>query len=131
MTNKLILACCLCLSVAANSSQLCAADQPNVILMICDDLNDYVEGFGGHPDVRTPNMARLARAGVSFTQAHCNIPICGPSQASLFTGIYPHHSGCYGFEPWDHYEVLKNSRTIMDHFRANGYRTLGAGKLGE
>ena len=34
--------------------------RPNVILIICDDLNDYVEGFGGHPQARTPNIARLS-----------------------------------------------------------------------
>ena len=106
-----------------------AADDHNVILIICDDLNDYVEGFGGHPDTVTPNISRLARSGVTFTQAHCNIPICGPSCASLFTGIYPHNSGCFGFTKWDTYEVLKNSRTMMDYFRANGYYTLGTGKL--
>ncbi len=106
-----------------------AADQSNVIFIICDDLNDYVEGFGGHPDATTPNITRLSKSGVRFTQAHCNIPICGPSRASLFTGIYPHHSGCYGFTKWETYDVLKNSRTIMDHFRANDYRTLGTGKL--
>ncbi len=106
-----------------------AQEKANVILIICDDLNDYVEGFGGHPQTQTPNMARLANSGVRFTQAHCNIPICGPSRASLFTGVYPHHSGCYGFERWDGYEVLQNSRTLMDHFRANGYTTLGTGKL--
>jgi arylsulfatase A-like enzyme len=106
-----------------------AKDRPNVLFIICDDLNDYIEGFGGHPQTQTPHMARLARSGVSFTQAHCNIPICGPSRASLFTGIYPHNSGCFGFTKWDAYEILKNSRTLMDHFRANGYQTLGTGKL--
>ena len=103
--------------------------RPNVILIICDDLNDYVEGFGGHPQARTPNIARLSKSGVAFTQAHCNIPICGPSRASFFTGIYPHNSLCYGFNRWDQHPVLKSSRTIMDHFRANGYHTLGTGKL--
>ena len=106
-----------------------AMERPNVLFIICDDLNDYIQGFGGHPQAKTPHMARLARSGVSFTQAHCNIPICGPSRASLFSGIYPHNSGCFGFTKWDGYEILKNSRTIMDHFRANGYQTLGAGKL--
>ena len=109
---------------------LCAEDKrPNVILIICDDLTDDVEGFGGHPQARTPKISRLSRSGVSFTQAHCNIPYGGPSRASCFTGIYPHHSLCYGFERWDKHPVLKNSRTIMDHFRANGYHTLGTGKL--
>jgi iduronate 2-sulfatase len=117
---------CLCMT---SGTQAAAAEQPNVILIICDDLNDYVEGYGGHPQTKTPNMARLARSGVTFTQAHCNAPICAPSRASLFTGIYPHHSGCYGFTKWDTYDVLKNSRTMMDHFRANGYTTLGTGKL--
>jgi arylsulfatase A-like enzyme len=124
------LVCCVCSVVLFGSLRgLIAAEKPNVILIICDDLNDYVEGFGGHPNAATPNMARLAASGVSFTQAHCNIPICGPSRASLFTGILPHNSGCYGFTKWDTYDVLKNSRTIMDHFRANGYQTLGTGKL--
>lgn len=109
--------------------KLAAAEPPNVILIVCDDLNDYVEGFGGHPQSKTPNMDRLARSGVAFTQAHCNIPICGPSRASMFTGIYPHNSGCFGFTKWDGYDVLRNSRTMMDHFRANGYWTLGTGKL--
>ena len=105
------------------------AEQPNVIFIICDDLNDYIEGYGGHPQTQTPHMARLAKSGVRFTQAHCNAPICGPSRASLFTGIYPHHSGCYGFTKWNTYEVLQNSRTLQEHFEANGYRTIGTGKL--
>jgi len=124
-------ACLFCcgFAFAGGHGRVPAADRPNVILIICDDLNDYVEGFGGHPAAKTPSIARLARSGVSFTQAHCNIPICGPSRASLFTGIYPHNSGCFGFTRWDGYEVLRNSRTIMDHFRGNGYHTLGTGKL--
>ena len=45
------------------------------------------------------------------------------------TGIYPHTSQCYGFDNWDEHEILKNSRTVMDHFRMHGYYTLGTGKL--
>jgi arylsulfatase A-like enzyme len=86
-----------------------AEEKPNVVLIVCDDLNDYIEGLGGHPQAQTPNITRLRDSGVSFTQAHCNSPICAPSRASLFTGIYPHHSGCYGFTKWNTYEVLKNS----------------------
>ncbi len=106
-----------------------AADKPNVILIVCDDLNDYVEDLGGHPQAQTPNIERLCKSGVSFRQAHCNIPICAPSRSSFLTGLYPHTSCNFGFDRWDQNEVLKNSRTIMDHFRANGYYTLGTGKL--
>ena len=48
-------------------------DKPNVLLIVCDDLNDYVETLGGHPQTRTPNIRKLIDSGVSFTQAHCNI----------------------------------------------------------
>lgn len=106
-----------------------AKQKPNVVLIVCDDLNDYLETFGGHPQIKTPNITRLAQSGVSFLQAHCNIPICNPSRASFLTGLYPHTSQCYGFGQWDGYEVLKNSRTLMDHFRQNGYHALGTGKL--
>ena len=132
MKSKVLQYACFCCAVAclfSDDRRATAAEQPNVILIICDDLNDYVEGFAGHPQAQTPNMKRLAHSGVSFSQAHCNIPICGPSRASLFTGIYPHNSGCFGFTKWDGYEVLKNSRTMMDHFRSEGYETLGTGKL--
>ena len=106
-----------------------ANEKMNVLFIICDDLNDYVENFGGHPQARTPNIKKLARTGVSFVEAHCNIPICNPSRASILTGLYPHTSRCYGFEHWDKNEVLNNSRTIMDHFRSNGYHVLGTGKV--
>ena len=104
-------------------------DKPNVLLIVCDDLNDYVETLGGHPQTRTPNIRKLIDSGVSFTQAHCNIPICNPSRASFATGIYPHTSQQFGFEDWDKNEILKNSRTMMDHFGKNGYHTLGTGKV--
>ena len=106
----------------------CAAP-PNVLLIVCDDLNDYVETLGGHPQTQTPNIARLIQSGVSFTQAHCNIPICNPSRASFITGIYPHTSQVYGFEQWNANMVLKNSRSMMKHFSAHGYHSLGTGKI--
>jgi len=106
-----------------------ASEKPNVLLIVCDDLNDYIESLGGHPQAQTPNIERLSESGICFTQAHCNIPICAPSRSSFLTGLYPHTSRNFGFDRWDRNEVLQNSRTIMDHFRANGYHTLGTGKL--
>lgn len=106
-----------------------ADDRPNVVLIMCDDLNDYIEPMNGHPQALTPQLDRLARSGVMFNQAHTNVPICGSSRGSMFTGIYPHNSGLFGFNRWDDYGVLQNSRTLMHHLRANGYYTLGTGKL--
>jgi arylsulfatase A-like enzyme len=100
-----------------------------VLLIICDDLNDFVEGWEGHPQARTPQIARLAAEGVSFMNAHSNDPVCAPCRASLFTGIYPHTSGLYSFERWDRNPVLQQCKTMMEMFRENGYRVLGTGKL--
>jgi len=108
-------------------------DRPNVLLIICDDLNDSVEGMGGHPQARTPNLVNLAREGIRFTNAHSADPICGPSRASFLTGIYPHHSGLYGYNQnqnaWHHNPVLKNCKSIFEHFADHGYLIFGAGKL--
>jgi len=103
--------------------------RPNVVLIVCDDLNDYVTGMGGHPQAKTPNMTRLAAGGVRFRRAYSNNPVCAPSRGSFFTGIYPHTSRLIHFGKWYENEVLTGSRTLQEHFQANGYRTLGTGKL--
>ena len=68
---------------------------PNVLMIAIDDLNDWIGCMGGHPNAITPNMDRLAATGTLFTNAHCQAPICGPSRASLFTGLRPSTSGIY------------------------------------
>ncbi len=105
------------------------AERPNVVLIVCDDLNDYVTGMGGHPQARTPHIEKLARSGVAFRRAYSNNPICAPSRSSFLTGIYPHVSRNFSFAVWHENPVLKNSRTIMEHFRENGYHVAGSGKL--
>ncbi len=106
-----------------------ALAKPNVILIVCDDLNTDIEGFGGHPQSQTPNITRLMDSGVSFQQMHCTIPICAPSRSSFFTGIYPHTSNNFGMDNWNQNSVLANSKTIFAHFKENGYHTIGTGKL--
>lgn len=116
-------------SAPAKAPAKATPTRPNVVMIVCDDLNDYVTGMGGHPQAKTPNMAKLAASGVRFRRAYSNNPVCAPSRGSFFTGIYPHTSGLIHFGKWYENEVLINSRTIGEHFRANGYQTLGAGKL--
>ncbi|MBI9016193.1 MAG: sulfatase [Phycisphaerae bacterium] len=101
----------------------------NVVLIVCDDLNDYVTGFDGHPQANTPNVARLAKSGVAFKRAYSNNPVCAPSRSSFLTGIYPHTSKNLFWNKWFNNPVLKNSKTIMEHFRDNGYFVTGTGKL--
>lgn len=102
---------------------------PNVVLIVCDDLNDWVEPLGGHPQAHTPSLAAFAQAAVTFENAHSNNPVCAPSRASMLTGLYPHTSGNLFWDPWYENPVLADSKTIMRHFRDHGYRVVGSGKL--
>ncbi|MDA2930036.1 sulfatase [Acidobacteria bacterium AH-259-O06] len=103
-------------------------DQPNVLFIAIDDLNDWIGCLGGHPDVQTPHLDRLARQGVLFTNAFCSAPACNPSRASLLTGILPSTSGVYlNSQPWR--PALRDAQTIPQYFMAHGYRVIGGGKI--
>ena len=114
-----------CLQVASQSM----ASKPNVLFIICDDLNDYEGLFGGHPQAKTPNIDKLAAVSVQFVNAQSNVPVCSPSRNSLITGVYPHTSKDYGWTDLKKQPVLKNNKTIMRLFKENGYTTLGTGKI--
>jgi iduronate 2-sulfatase len=64
------------------------AERKNVLFLICDDLNCDLACYG-HPQVKTPNIDRLAARGLRFEQTFCQYPLCGPSRASFMTGLYP------------------------------------------
>lgn len=122
----LFLSLVLPLSVTAAAP---AAPRPNILLIVLDDLNDYIGALHGHPQTLTPHIDRLARSGVLFANAHSNAPICSPSRASLFSGLYPHRSGYYDFSPWFENPVLAKTPTLMRRLRDAGYRAYGVGKL--
>lgn len=105
------------------------AVKPNVIFIMCDDLNDYQGAFGGHHQAITPNIDKLTTSGVQFINAQSNAPVCQPSRNCLFTGVYPHDSKDYGWTPILKQPVLKNNKTLIALFKENGYKTLGSGKL--
>ena len=99
-------------------------------MIAIDDLNDWIEPLGGHPDVKTPAMRRLAERGLTFTNAHCQAPLCNPSRTSLMTGKRPSSTGVYGLAPWiRNVPELAPLVTMPQHFREHGYRTLIGGKI--
>ncbi|MCM5663889.1 sulfatase [Galbibacter mesophilus] len=102
---------------------------PNVIYLFADDLNDVV--LGGHPQVKSPNIDKLIASGTSFTNAHTNAPLCAPCRASVLTGLLPSTTGYFGGAQYDFKENpnLKNAITFMEHFRENGYKVMGTGKI--
>ncbi|MDG1729159.1 MAG: sulfatase [Algibacter sp.] len=114
-----------CLSIFSQND----SSKPNVLFIVCDDLNDYQGVFGGHPQAKTPNIDKLAAMGVQFVNAQTNVPVCSPSRNSFITGVYPHVSKDYGWTDLKKQPVLKNNKTIMRLFKENGYTTLGTGKI--
>ncbi len=112
------------------SSSTSAAGKPNVLFIIADDLRDYVGWMGGHPQALTPNMDRLAKLGMRFTNAHCNYALCNPSRTSLLTGMLPSSSGVFGNEQdWRRSVQIAGKPTMPEHFKASGYLTAAAGKI--
>jgi arylsulfatase A-like enzyme len=104
--------------------------KPNVLFIAIDDLNDWVGCLQGHPQVKTPNIDRLAAMGTLFTNAHTQSPICNPSRTSVLTGYRPSSTGIYGLSPWIR-EVpeLADIVTLPQYFSKNGYTTYSGGKI--
>jgi choline-sulfatase len=67
--------------------------QPNILIILPDELRADALGCAGHPVYRTPNVDRIAREGVRFTNAYCTGPLCMPARASMISGLYPHNHG--------------------------------------
>ena len=78
---------------------------------------------------RRPNFDRLAARGVSFTNAHCNDPICAPSRSSMLTGLYPQTSSLYWFEDYRDNAILSKSVTLTEHLATGGYGVYTTGKI--
>ncbi len=102
----------------------------NVVLVIVDDLNDWVSPLGGHPQTKTPNLDRLAAQSLTFANAYCAAPTCNPSRVSLLTGVQPFNSGVYANpDNFRNAPRLKNAQTLPQLFRQNGYVAYSTGKV--
>jgi len=106
---------------------------PNILFIAIDDLNDWIGCLGGHPAALTPNIDRLAKRGVLFSNAHCQAPICGPSRASLMSGLRPSTTGIYGQIKDDDIKrascAAEQCTFLPEYLSEHGYKTMGIGKL--
>jgi arylsulfatase A-like enzyme len=91
-TRWLYLLTTFALWVFASASSL-IAKEPNVLLILCDDLRWNALGYMGHPHVKTPHIDRLAAESVVFENAFCTTSLCSPSRASILSGLYAHQHG--------------------------------------
>jgi len=126
--RSLAIACILIVGVLEGAGQ-----GPNVLLIISDDLNTLI---GPYMEIRnhTPNLDRLAREGIRFTRAYCQYPVCGPSRASLMSGLHCEANGIlsnidrpgsYRKENPD----LARHPSMAGFFREQGYYTARVSKI--
>ncbi|MEM7010470.1 MAG: sulfatase [Verrucomicrobiota bacterium] len=119
----------LALALLAPCSTL-HAEKPNVLFIAIDDLNDWVGPLGGHPQVQTPHIDKLAARGTTMTNAHCQSPLCNPSRTSLMTGLRPTTTGVYALQPWFRtIPKYADHVTLPQYFAEHGYKTYYTGKI--
>jgi len=115
------------------SPQMTNAQEPNVLLIISDDLNSNIGSYMGI-DKHTPHLNRLSEEGVRFMRAYSQYPQCGASRASIMSGLYPETNGVlsnYG----ELGSYKKKTPSLVDHpslagiFRENGYFTARVSKI--
>jgi iduronate 2-sulfatase len=101
--------------------------QPNILFIAIDDLKPLL-GCYGNTIVKTPNIDRLAKRGTVFLQNYCQQAVCGPTRASLMTGMRPDYT-----KVWDLKTRMRDVNpdiiSLPQYFKSQGYSTQGIGKV--
>lgn len=101
-----------------------ASDAPNILLILSDDHSAFATSSYGNPDVRTPNLDKLAQQGVQFNRAYASSPQSVPARASIFTGRSPVAVNMTRFNV----PLARRFRTFPEYLREHGYYTGVAGR---
>ena len=103
------------------------SDRLNVLMIAVDDLRPEL-GCYGASYVHSPNIDKLARAGMVFSRAYCQQAVCSPSRTSLLTGLRPDTTKIYDLNT--HFrKTIPNAVTLPEYFKQHGYHTQGLSKI--
>lgn len=105
------------------------AEQPNIVLILADDLGRQDCGFSGGKEIKTPNIDKLAAAGTILDAFYVQ-PVCSPTRAAIMTGRYPMRHGLQVgvVRPWAQYGLPLEERTLAQVLKEAGYTTAICGK---
>ena len=95
--------------------------RPNVLMMICHDLGRHI-GCYGVEGLETPNIAKLAKQGVRFSDYFCTAPQCSPSRGSIMTGLLPHNNGLMGLAHLG-WKLDDDIKALPEYLVDHGYET--------
>jgi len=104
------------------------AEKPNVVIIYGDDVGIGDVGFGGSKMIPTPNIDKLARGGLVFTDGHCSSSVCSPSRFAMLTGQHPLRNGLSVIAPGGPLAIPTDTFTLPDLFKKAGYHTAVIGK---
>lgn len=102
-------------------------NKKNVLLIVCDDLNTHVSP-SGYDHIKTPALAKFASEAMTFNRAFCQYPVCGPSRASILSGLYPASTGVLDNKS-DIRQTRPGTISMPQFFKDNGYWTGSVGKV--
>lgn len=106
------------------------AERPNVLFIISDDLGSQSLGCYGNQQCHSPNIDALAAQGMKFQRTFTQYPVCGPSRASLMSGMYAQAIGVTSNGAADKFtKNLGDRPTLAQHFKDNGYYTARVSKI--
>jgi N-sulfoglucosamine sulfohydrolase len=106
-----------------------AADKPNVVLFVCDDLGKQL-GCYGDKVARTPNIDQLAKEGVMFSRAFCTTASCSASRSVILSGLHNHANGQFGHQhSVHHFSSFPGVQSLPVVLTKGGYRTVRTGKF--
>lgn len=123
----------VCLMAHAAPDKPAAADKPNIIFILADDLAQGDLGCYGQKLIKTPNLDRMAAEGTRYTQAYCGTSVCAPSRASLMTGLHCGHGPIRAnreIKPEGQMPLPSGTFTVAQLLKGAGYATACMGKWG-
>ncbi|MVM32933.1 sulfatase-like hydrolase/transferase [Spirosoma sp. HMF4905] len=131
--NKLLFLFASMLVALCSHAQNRPANRPNIVFILADDLGYGDIGINGQNLIKTPNIDRLAKEGMQFTQFYAGTSVCAPSRSSLMTGLHTGHTYIRGnkeVKPEGQQPIADSVTTVAELLQRAGYTTAAFGKWG-
>lgn len=122
-----------CIEANSQKSVVKKDNRPNIVFILADDLGYGDIGINGQKLIKTPNIDRLAKQGVRFTQFYAGTSVCAPSRSALLSGQHTGHTyirGNKGVDPEGQAPIADSVLTVAEILQKSGYQTVAFGKWG-
>src|SRR6187399_2204579 len=119
----------LLVAISASAAASAQERRPNIVFILADDLGHGHLGCYGQKQIQTPNIDRIAKEGLRFTQAYAGCTVCAPSRSVLMTGLHTGHSPVRN--NGGQFVMRDEDVCVAEILKAAGYATVCIGKWGQ